>query len=75
MKKATDLKTQANDLLTQIKTKGTDTTQCEKLINESTQFYELMKKYRNSPITANNYALQAIAKLKEAIDCLEALLG
>jgi hypothetical protein len=30
---------------------------------------------RANPIYANNLALQAITKLKEAMDCLKALMG
>lgn len=73
--KVKTLLTEANDLLSKAQGKGADTTSCEKSINESTQLYELAKKYRNSPITANNYALQAITKLTQAIECLKALLG
>lgn len=75
LSQAKDLMTQANDLLSQAKAKSLDTSSCEKLINESTELYDKAKKFIASPITANYYALKAIEKLMQAIDCLKALLG
>jgi hypothetical protein len=62
-------------LLSQAKEKNLDTTSCEKLLNEANELIEKSKKHLANPIYANNLALQAIAKLKDAIECLKALIG
>jgi parallel beta-helix repeat protein len=66
---------QAEDLLTQAQQKGADCTKCEKLINEAKELLTKSKTNITNPIYANNLALQALEKLKQAIDCLKALLG
>jgi len=70
-----DLLKQANDLLTQAQQKGANCTECEKLINEAKALLDKSKASLTNPIYANNLALQALEKLKQAIDCLKALLG
>jgi hypothetical protein len=72
---ATDLMTQANNLLAQAQTKNLDTGACEKLINEANELLTKAKASRTNPIYANNLALQTLEKLKQSIDCLKALLG
>jgi len=74
-KKATDLIAQANDLLSQAKAKNLDTATCEKLIDEANELLREAKLRKASPITANYYALKAAEKLKQAIECLKAVLG
>lgn len=66
---------QTNDLLKQAQDKGKDCTQCEKMINEAKELLDKAKAHIATPIYANNLALQALEKLKQAIDCLKALLG
>jgi len=73
--RAGELTRQANNLLSQAKEKNLDTTSCEKLLNEANELIEKSKKHLANPIYANNLALQAIAKLKDAIECLKALIG
>jgi parallel beta-helix repeat protein len=73
--KGSDLLKQADDLLTQAQQKGVDCTECEKLINEAKELINKSKASLTNPIYANNLALQALEKLKQAIDCLKALLG
>jgi len=75
LSQASALMTQANDLLAQAKAKNLDTASCEKLIDEANEFLREAKLRKASPATANYFALQAIAKLNQAIDCLKALLG
>jgi len=75
LSQANVLMTQVNDLLSQAKTKNLDTASCEKLIDEANVFLREAKLRKASPATANYFALQAIAKLNQAIDCLKALLG
>jgi parallel beta-helix repeat protein len=70
-----DLLKQVDDLLSQAKEKGADCTECEKLINEAKELLDKSKASLTNPIYANNLALQALEKLKDAIDCLKALLG
>jgi hypothetical protein len=72
---ANNLLAQANDLLSQAKEKNLDAGTCEKLINEATELLTKANTVRTNPIYANNLALQAIAKLKQAIDCLKTLVG
>jgi hypothetical protein len=72
---ANNLLTQANDLLSQAKEKGKDTGTCENLIREATDLLVKANTVLTNPIYSNNLALQAIAKLKEALDCLKALVG
>jgi hypothetical protein len=73
--KAKDLLVQAEGLLTQAKAKNLDTGTCEKIINEANEFMKEANARKASPVTANYYALKAIQKLQQAIDCLKALLG
>jgi parallel beta-helix repeat protein len=73
--KGGDLTGQVDDLLTRAKSKNLDTATCEKLINEANNLLIKAKKNLTNPIYANNLALQALEKLKDAIDCLKALLG
>jgi hypothetical protein len=75
MATAKTLLTQANELLSQAKAKGNDTGTCENLIGEATELLTKANTMRTNPIYANNLALQAITKLKEAMDCLKALIG
>jgi hypothetical protein len=75
LSQANALLTQANDLLSQAKAKNLDTASCEKLIDEANEFLREAKLRKTSPATANYFALQAIAKLNQGIDCLKALLG
>jgi len=72
---AKDLITQTQDLLSQAKAKGKDTSTCEKLISEAQDLLSEAKSVLTNPIYANNLAMEAIKKLKQAIDCLKALLG
>jgi len=72
---ANNLLAQANDLLSQAKEKNLDAGTCEKLINEATELLKEAKKVAPNSIYSNNLALQAIAKLKQALDCLKALVG
>jgi len=71
---AKDLITQTQDLLSQAKAKGKDTSTCEKLISEAQDLLSEAKSVLTNPIYANNLAMEAIKKLKQAIDCLKALL-
>jgi len=75
MTKASNLQTEANGLLSQAQSKGLDTSTCEKMINEATKLLEKARKSMTNPPAANYFALQAIEKLKSAIECLKALLG
>jgi hypothetical protein len=75
LSQANALMTQVNDLLSQAKTKNLDTASCEKLIDEANEFLREAKLRKASPATANYFALQAIKKLNQGIDCLKALLG
>jgi hypothetical protein len=75
MTKASSLQTEANDLLSQAKSKGLDTSTCEKMINEATELLNKAKKFIANPIAANYHALKAAEKLMQAIDCLKALIG
>jgi len=70
-----DLMTQADDLLSQAKAKNLDTVACMKTLDEAKSLYELARKFKNSPVTANYFALKSQEKFKQAIDCLKALLG
>lgn len=70
-----DLLKQANDLFSQAKTKGVDTAQCEKMINEAKALIDKSKASLANPVYANNIALKAIGELKQAISCLKASLG
>jgi len=72
---ATGLQTEAGNLLSQAKSKNLDAAQCEKLMSEASDLLNKAKIVSTNPIYANNLALQAMKKLKEAIDCLKALLG
>jgi M6 family metalloprotease-like protein len=72
---AQDLLKQADDLLAQAKAQGRDTGTCEKLMNEAEGLLTMAKAVSTNPIYANNLALQAIEKLKQALDCLKALIG
>jgi len=75
MVKASNLQTEANSLLSQAQSKGLDTSTCEKMINEATELLKKAKKSMTNPPAANYFALQAIEKLKSAIECLKTLLG
>jgi uncharacterized repeat protein (TIGR02543 family) len=66
---------QAQDLLSQAQAKNLDTGNCEKLINEAKELIDKSMATKTNTIYANNLALQAITKLKDAIDCLKALMG
>lgn len=72
---AESLLTQAGDLLSDAKAKNLDAATCERLIEEAKADIAEAKMRKASPITANYFALQAIKKLNQAVDCLEALLG
>lgn len=69
--KASTTLSQVNDLLTQAKAKGTDTSRYEKLINETKDLLEQAKKSITNPIYANNLALKAIKIFTGAIECLK----
>jgi len=73
--KAEILIEQAQGLLSQAQQKSADCTKCENLIREATELLTKANTVRTNPIYANNLALQAITKLKQAIDCLKALVG
>jgi hypothetical protein len=73
--KAETITPEATTLLTRAKAKGLDTSTCEKLIKEAQDLISEAKKVTKNPIYANNLALQAMEKLKQATDCLKALLG
>ena len=73
--KGNELLKQAQDLLSQAQAKNLDTGNCEKLINEAKELMGKSGALKTNPIYANNLALQAITKLKDAIDCLKALMG
>jgi len=66
---------QADDLLKQAQDKGKDCIQCENLITEAKALLDMAKKSLTNPIYANNLALQALEKLRQAIECLKALPG
>jgi len=66
---------QAQDYLYQAQAKNLDTGNCEKLINEAKELIDKSMATKTNTIYANNLALQAITKLKDAIDCLKALMG
>jgi len=70
-----ELLKQVDDLLKQAQDTDKDCTQCEKLINEAKELLTNARAHMTNPIYANNLALQAIVKFKDAIDCLKALLG
>jgi len=72
---ANSLLAQANDLLSQAKEKNLDVGTCEKLINEATELLKEAKKVAPNSVYSNNLALQALEKLKQAIDCLKTLVG
>jgi hypothetical protein len=72
---ATGLHTQTQDLLSQAKARNLDTSTCEKLIDEAKELLNKAKIVSTNPIYANNLAIQAMEKLRQAIDCLKALLG
>jgi hypothetical protein len=71
--KANGLLSQANDLLSQAKEKNLDTASCEKTVEEARALLEKSMKHLTNPVYANNLALQAIEKLKQAIECLKTL--
>jgi parallel beta-helix repeat protein len=73
--KAEKITPEATNLLARAKAKGLDTSTCEKLIEEAQDLISEAKKVTKNPIYANNLALQAMEKLKQATDCLKALLG
>lgn len=66
---------QADDLLKQAQDKGKDCTQCEKMIDEAKELLSRAIASLTNPIHANNLAMQALEKLRYALDCLKALLG
>ncbi|MFQ6089381.1 MAG: hypothetical protein ACE5K0_10835 [Candidatus Methanofastidiosia archaeon] len=74
---AKDLMAQADDLLKQAQDKGLDTAACEKIIDEAKELLELADKFFSGGnyIAANNFALKALDKYKDAVECLEELLG
>ncbi|MFQ6087780.1 MAG: lamin tail domain-containing protein [Candidatus Methanofastidiosia archaeon] len=65
------------DLLSEAQNKGLDTSQCEILIDEAKELLTLANQEfgKGNYIAANNFALQALSKLKETKECLEELLG
>jgi len=63
----------ANDLISQAKAKGKDASACETLAGEAKELLLKARASLDNSIYANNLALQALAKLKQAIDCLTAL--
>lgn len=73
--KGNNFLSQADDLLTQARSKNLDTSVCEKFIDEADDLLTRAKKNMTNPIYANNLALEAQKKLNQAIDCLKALLG
>lgn len=72
---AHELLTQADDLSIKAKTQGKDTTECEILIEEARLLLKKSQTLLTNPIRANNLAMQALEKLRQALECLEALLG
>jgi hypothetical protein len=73
--KGNELLKQAQDLLSQAKDKNLDTGACEKLINEAKELIDKSVTVKTNHIYANNLALKALEKLKQAIECLKALIG
>jgi hypothetical protein len=73
--KGNELLKQAQELLSQAKAKNLDTGACEKLINEAKELIDKSTAVKTNHIYANNLALQALQKLKQAIECLKALMG
>jgi len=73
--KANNLLTQADKLLSDAKAKNVDTASCEKLIDEANALLKEAKLRKTSPITANYFAIKAIEKFTQGIDCLKALAG
>jgi len=63
----------ANDLISQAKAKGKDASACETLAGEAKELLLKARASLDNSIYANNLALQALAKLNQAIDCLTAL--
>jgi hypothetical protein len=72
---AKELLKEANTLLEQVKANDRDVSSCEKLIDEAEALLNKSQASLTNPIYANNLALQAIEKLKQALDCLKALVG
>jgi hypothetical protein len=72
---AKELLKEANTLLEQVKANDRDVSSCEKLIDEAEALLNKSQASLTNPIYANNLALQAIEKLKQALDCLKALIG
>jgi anti-sigma28 factor (negative regulator of flagellin synthesis) len=72
---AKNLLTQAEDLLKTAHEKNLDTASCERLVEEAKVMLTKAEQYMTSPTTSIYFANQAIAKLKQAIECLKALLG
>jgi subtilisin family serine protease len=63
----------ANDLISQAKAKGKDASACETLVGEAKELLLKARTSLDNSIYANNLALQALAKLNQAIDCLKVL--
>ena len=74
---AESLQEEANRFLEEAKEEGLDTSTCELIIEEALILLEEAKNFYTDGnyIAANYYALEAIEKYKEAMKCLEELLG
>lgn len=74
---AESLQEKVNQLLDEAKEKGLDTSNCESIIKEAIHLLEEANNFYNGGnyIAANYYALGAFDKFKEALKCLEELLG
>lgn len=74
---AESLQEEVNILLEETKEKGLDTSTCELIIEEALNLLEEAKNFYagGNYIAANYYALEAIKKFREAMKCLEDLLG
>lgn len=71
IEKAVTLLTQANDMLTEAKARGKDTSSAEASIMEASTLLEKARASLANPIAANNYALKAIKLLKKAQELLK----
>ncbi|MFQ5892641.1 MAG: hypothetical protein ACE5HW_07595, partial [Candidatus Methanofastidiosia archaeon] len=71
------IQSQADDLLKQAKDKGLDTTDCVVLIDDAKEYLSMAERFflTGNYIATKNYALKALQKFKDAVQCLEELLG
>lgn len=77
MAKSEELSIQVQELLSQARAKGIDTTECEILIKEAEEWLMTSQEYFRSSnyIAANMYALKAIEAYEDAIELLLDLLN